>query len=54
MLNIFAKKMIVIANVFPKLQTVKTCVDHFLKCANFRTSFGSQHVKGSHRLVKYA
>ena len=29
--HFFLKKMIVMANVFPKLQTVKTGVDHSLK-----------------------
>ena len=33
LLNIFEKKMIVTANVFPILQTVKTCFDHSLKSA---------------------
>ena len=32
-LNIFKKKMIVIANVFPKLKTVETWLDHSLKSA---------------------
>ena len=32
-LNIFQKKMIVIANVFPRLQAVKTLVDPSLKSA---------------------
>ena len=32
-LNIFEKKMIVIANVFPRLQPVKTWLDRSLKSA---------------------
>ena len=32
-LNIFEKKIIVIANVFPRLQTVKTWLNHSLKIA---------------------
>ena len=32
-LNILKKKMIVIANVFPKLQTVKILIRRFLKGA---------------------
>ena len=32
-LNIFQKKMIVIANVFPRLQTLKTLGDHSPKSA---------------------
>ena len=31
--NIFGKKMIVTANVYPKLKTLKTWVDHSLKSA---------------------
>ena len=42
----------VIANVFPKLQTVKDLVRPLKR--RFRTSFNSQHVKGSQRLVKSA
>ena len=43
--------MIVIANVFPRLQIVKRFLDHSRR---FRTSFGSLHVKGSQTLVKSA
>ena len=44
-LNIFEKKkMIMIANVFPKLQTVKDLVKPLSSKRRFRTSFDSQHV----------
>ena len=51
-LNIFNENMIVIANVFPKLQTVKTSVRKFSKEHRFRTGFRSQHVKASQMLAK--
>ena len=51
-LNIFLKKMIVIANVFPKLQTVKHLVRPLSKKHRFRTSFHSLHVRGCQTLVK--
>ena len=53
-LNVFKKKMIVIANVFPQLQTVKNLVRPLFEKRRFRTSFDSQHVKGSQTLVKSA
>ena len=53
-LNISKKKMIVIGNVFPILQTVKDLVRSLSKIHRFRTSFDSQHVKGSQTLVKSA
>ena len=37
--------MIVIANVFPKLQTVENLVKQLSKKRPFRTRFDSQHVK---------
>ena len=51
-LNILKEKMIVIANVFPKLQTVKIFVRKFSKEHRFGTGFGSQHVKASQLLAK--
>ena len=48
------QKKIVIAKVFPKLQTVKYMVRPFSKKRRFRTSFDSQHVKLSQKLVKSA
>ena len=53
-LKIFQKKEIVIANVFPKLQTVKGLGRPLSKKCRFRISFDSQHVKGSRRFVKPA
>ena len=44
--------MIVIANVFPKLQTVKIFVRKLSQEHRFRTRFGSQHVKASQLLPK--
>ena len=44
--------MIVIANVFPKLQTVKDLARPLTKKRCFSTFFDSQHVKGSQTLVK--
>ena len=46
--------MIVIANVFSKLQTVKDLVKPLYKNGRFRKSFRSQHVKGFQLLVKSA
>ena len=44
--------MIVIANVFPKLQTVKDLVRSLSTKRCFWTFFDSQHVKGCQTLVK--
>ena len=46
-LNILKEKMIVIANVFPKLQTLKIFVKKLSQENSFRTGFGSQHVKAT-------
>ena len=43
--NILKEKMTVIANVFPKLQTVKNLFKTICKKCRFRTCFDSQHVK---------
>ena len=51
-INISQKKKIVIANVFPKLQTVKYLVGPLSKKRRFRISCDSQHVKGSQTLMK--
>ena len=51
-LNILKEKMIVIANVFPKLQTVKIFVRKLSQEHRFRTGFCSQHVKASQLLSK--
>ena len=45
--------MIVIANVFPKLQTVKDLVRSLSTKRCFWTFFDSQHVKGCQTLVKF-
>ena len=46
-LNILTKRMMVIANVFPKLQAVEMLVRPLYKKRRFRTRFDSQHVKAS-------
>ena len=51
-LNRLNKRTIVLANVFPKLQTVKNLVRLLSKKRRFTTRFDSQHVKGSQMLVK--
>ena len=51
-IKILKENMIVIANVFPKLQTVKNLVRPFSKKPSFRTRFDSQHVKASQILVR--
>ena len=53
-LNILKIKMIVIATLFRKLQTVKDLVRPLFKKHHFRNSFDNQHVKGSQSLVKSA
>ena len=45
--NILKQKMIVIANVFPKLQTVKNLLGSLSKKRRFRTRFDSRHAKAS-------
>ena len=52
-LNIFKKKKIVIADVFPKLQTAKHLLTPLSKKLRFKKSFDSQNVKGSQTLVKF-
>ena len=51
-LNILKENIIVIANVFPKLQTVKNFVRRLCKKRHFETRFDSQHVKLSRILAK--
>ena len=51
-LNVLKTKMIVIANVFPKLQTVKNLVGTLSKRRHFRARFDSQVVKSSQILAK--
>ena len=51
-LNILKRRMIVITNVFPKLQTAKILFRPLSKKRYFRTRFNSQHVKTSQIPVK--
>ena len=51
-LNVLKTKIIVIANVFPKLHTVKKLARILSKEQRFRTRFGSQDVKASQILAK--
>ena len=52
-LNILKENMMVIANVLPKLQTVKGFVRKLSQGHRFRTGFGSHHVKASQMLAKF-
>ena len=52
-LNILKKRMIVIANGFPKLQTVKILLRPLSKKRCYRTCFESQHVKAHKIRPKY-
>ena len=52
--NIFEKKMIVIAKVFPKLQTVKDLVKPLSRKHRFRISFYIQRINGCQTLGKSA
>ena len=51
-LNILKEKMIVIANVFPKLQTLKIFVRKLSEEHRFRTHFYTEHVKACQILAK--
>ena len=50
--KIFQEKMMVIANVFPKLQAVKNLGRTLSKKRRFRTRFDSEHVKASQMPAK--
>ena len=52
--SIFKKQMIVRANVFPKLNTVKDLVKPLSRKHHFRTSFDSQRVNGCQTILKFA
>ena len=52
--NIFQKKMILIATLFWKLQTVNNLVSQLSKKHRVRAPFDRPHVKGSQTLVKSA
>ena len=47
MLNILKEKMILIANVFPKLHTMKNVARGLSKKHRFRERFDSKHVNES-------
>ena len=51
-LNILKENIIVIANIFLKLLTVKIFVRKLYKEPRFRKAFGNQHVKASQILAK--
>ena len=51
-LNLLNKRTIVIANVFPKLHTVKILVRPLSKKRHFRARFDIQHVKATKILAK--
>ena len=53
-MNIFKKKMTVIAEVFPKLRTPKNMVISMSKKSRFKRSFGKQHGKRAQTLWKFA
>ena len=53
-LNISKKNMMVIANVFPKLETVKDLIKLLSRKNRCRTSFDSQRVNGFQKGVKSA
>ena len=52
LLNILKQKMIVIANVFQKLQNVQNFLGSLSKKSRFRTRFDSQHVKAFQIIAK--
>ena len=51
-LRILQKKMMVIASVFPRLQSVNNFVTNVTKNCRFGTPLNSRHVKGSRTLTK--
>ena len=52
--SIFKKKMTLIAEVIPKLQTPKNMVTSMSKKSRFKGSFGRQHGKRAQTLLKFA
>ena len=50
--NVLKEKMMVLANVFPKLQTVKNLARTLFKRCCFRERFDTEHVKASQILAK--
>ena len=53
-MNIFKKKMTLIAEVFPKLRSPKNMVTSMSKNSRFKRSFGKQHGKCAQILLKFA
>ena len=53
-MNIFYKKMTLIADVFPKLRTQKNLVRSMPKKSRCKESFGKQDGKSSQTLLKFA
>ena len=53
-MNIFKKKMTLIADLFPKLRTPKKMVTSMSKKSHFKGSFGKQHGKRAQTLLKFA
>ena len=53
-MKIFLKKMTLIADVFPKLQTQKNLVRSMPKKSSFKRSFGKQHGKQAEALLRFA
>ena len=51
--NTLKEKIIVIANVFPNLHTVKIFVRKLSQEHGLRTGFGSQHGKASQMIAKF-
>ena len=53
-MNIFNKRMTLIAEVFPKLRTPKNMVTAMSKKSRFKGSFGKKHGKRAQTLLKFA
>ena len=52
-MNIFKKKMTLIAQIYPKLRTPKNMVRSISKRSRFYWSFGKQHGKRAKTLLKF-
>ena len=52
--NFQKKKMTLIAEVFPRVQTPKNMVTSMSKKSRFKGSFGKQHGKRAQTLLKFA
>ena len=53
-MNIFKKKVSLIAEVFPKLRSRKNMVTSMSKNSSYKGSFAKQHGKRTQRLLKFA